>query len=362
MKSRRVALVANRLTVGGLERVVLEIARGVDRARWEPHVLCLESGGAYAEELRAAGVPVTVLGARVGMTGAAVWPRVAAWLAGADVVQTHLFFAQVMAGTAARAAGVRAVVHVEQNFYRWKGRLARAAERVALGARGVVVTPTEVLAAHHRARLGISRVRVIANGVAGGAGRCEARRRALGAGPRDVLVGFAERMVVEKRQEVLLAAARRAARVEPRLRFVLVGDGPVRPLLEARAHEGPLRGRVRLVGEARDAGPVLDCLDLYATASTMEGFGIAPVEALARGVPVVAPAVPVFCETLSATGAAVLTRPECEGELAARLVELARAPDGRRRMGEAGRRAVRERFSLGGMVRAYEALWDGLLE
>src|SRR5438094_144056 len=88
----------------------------------------------YPRCVCAAGVPVTVLGARVGFAGAAVWPRVAAWLARTRpaVVQTHLFFAQVMAGTAALALGAPALVHVEQNFYAWKGGLARACERAAL--------------------------------------------------------------------------------------------------------------------------------------------------------------------------------------------------------------------------------------
>lgn len=364
---RRVALIANRLTVGGLERVVLELARGLGKHGWEPHVLCLESGGAYADAVRDAGVPVTVLGARVelgarGVVGAAaVVARVMVWMARVQpaVVQTHLFYAQALGGMAARALGVRAIVHAEQNFYAWKGAAARAVERAALGTRGVVVTPTAVLARHHRARLGAGRdVRVIPNGVAPGE-RSSAWRRRLGAGPRDVLVGLAERLVPAKRQDVFLAAARQAARVEPRLRFALVGDGPARGELAARAAEGPLRGRVAFAGEVADAGPLVGAFDLYATASTMEGFGIAPVEALARGVPVVAPATDVFRETILPTCGAVLTVPESADDLAQRLVALARAGDLRGRMGEAGARAARARWSLDGMIAAYAALYLG---
>lgn len=361
---KRVALVANRLTVGGLERVVMELARGLSQHGWEPHVLCVERGGPYADAIRDAGVPVHVLGAPAGWSPRAL-PGVLRWLARVRpaVVQTHLFFSQVFAGSVARVLGVRGIVHVEQNFYAWKGRAARLLERAALGKRGVVVTPTHVLAEHHRKRLGLGakQVHVIPNGVAAPVMAMGVRAR-LGAGSKDVLVGLAERLVPAKRQDLFMAAARKAARVEPRLKFVLIGDGPERPALERRAAEGPLAGRVRLLGEVAEAAPLLGALDLYATASTMEGFGIAPVEALAHGVPVVAPGTSVFRETLGDTRAAVLTDPESVDDLAERLVALARAPDQRRRMGVAGRDAVKARWTLQAMISRYAEMYGALAE
>jgi glycosyltransferase involved in cell wall biosynthesis len=374
----RIALIVNRLPVGGLERFVTWLACGLDRSRFESHIACLVEGGPLANAAAAAGIPVTrldgrsSLSARGLLSSAACFPRLVRWMRalGPHVVQTHLFYAQVLGGSAARLCGVPALVHVEQNFYRWKGAGARFLERAVAAPHGVLVTPTRVLADHHRERLALpaERVHVIPNGVplprtstaaAAAVAGSEARRalrRRLSLAPDHVVVGLAERMVEPKRQDVLLAAVARAARAERSLRLLLVGDGPRRRALEEIAARGPLAGRVRFVGEVADPLPFLECLDMYATASTMEGFGIAPVEAASLGLPVVAPDVPVFRETLP-EGSLLAAD---DDDLARCVALLARRPGLARALGEEGRRHALRRFDLGGMVRAYEALYEGL--
>ncbi|MBI4861121.1 MAG: glycosyltransferase [Candidatus Riflebacteria bacterium] len=367
----RVALIVNRLTVGGLERAVLTIATGLDPGRFEVRIVCLARAGALAERAASAGIPVTTLGSRVAVDPLALWHAAAClrklvrWVRAFDpqVVQTHLFYSQFLGSLAARASPVRGLVHVEQNFYRWKNRVTRLVELWALGRRGVVVVPTRVLADHHGRRLGLGpdRVLVIPNGVELPPSVARPDTRATLRLPEgSVLVGVAERLVPAKRQALLLEAAALAAREEPRLHFVIVGDGPVRGALEARCRADDLNGRVRFVGETVEPMPWIASMDVYFTASTMEGFGIAPVEALALGVPVLAPAVPVFEETLGRSGAAHLVSPDSLREMAAHLVALARDPEERRLMGERGKEHARDRFGADAMVDAYGKLYETL--
>jgi glycosyltransferase involved in cell wall biosynthesis len=366
-RALRIMLIINQLPVGGLERFVVWLADALRRSGHAVHLVCLNRGGPVAQEAHERGIPTTILGGstRPSLSGAARFTGALARLArlvGAfapDVVQTHLFGSQVAGGLTAALARVPALVHVEQNFYHWKGRVLGLFERALAGQRGALVTPTSVLAAHHRERLGLpaARVNVIPNGVPCAEGPCPQPRHLSS----HLWAGVAERLVPAKRQNWLLQAAELACREEPRLRWLIIGDGPARATLERAAGRGALAGKVHFAGEVSDPLPLLAGLDMYATGSTMEGFGIAPIEALALGIPVLAPAVPVFCETLCESGGAMLVSPDAPVELAKRVVLLARRPRLRQALGRAGRQWARERCSVARMTSAYEALYQRLL-
>jgi len=115
------------------------------------------------------------------------------------------------------------------------------------------------------------------------------RRAALGAGPHDPLLFFAGRLSAEKHAPLLLDMMRELPVARGRL--VIAGDGPLRPEMERRA-ASELAGRVHFLSTITDRGALADWLtdvDLFVHPNPREPFGIAPLEAMAAGLPVVVP-------------------------------------------------------------------------
>ena len=213
--------------------------------------------------------------------------------------------------------------------------------------------------------VGIARAKVttIHNGVDlrrfGDADR-EAGRAALAVDRDTVVLGTVGRLDPVKDQARLLEAYARIPAEAGRHCLVLVGDGPCRPDLEARAAQPDLRGRVRLLGERSDVPRLLAGFDVFALPSIAEGISNTVLEAMASGLPLVA----------TRTGG----NPELiEDGVTGRLVPVgdttsladaltAYVTDGHLRTlhGKAGRHRAVEHFSLERMADQYRALYADL--
>ena len=91
-----------------------------------------------------------------------------------------------------------------------------------------------------------------------------------------------------KNHHLFLEAAALVARKDPAARFVIVGDGILRPALERRAQEMGIAERVIFTGWRRDLPDIYADLDVLAVTSNNEGTPVSAIEAMAAGCPVVA--------------------------------------------------------------------------
>jgi glycosyltransferase involved in cell wall biosynthesis len=282
------------LAAGGAET---ELRLYLQHTRHRADVVTLYNPGAVADGLRADGVRVVDLGMRSNRDLRAVRDLVRLIRRERyDVVHTHLYRAGLYGRLAARLAKVPRIVSTEHSLRPGyiEGRpttagvraLYRGAER--LGDMTVAVSAS---VAQELRALGLPAERVtrIPNGVdlAAFAHRADNRarvRRELGVGPDELVIGGVGRLHFSKAFDVLVRAARPLLRTGAHL--VIIGDGPERARLAELAAEEPTAGRVHLLGE-RPALPVLSALDVFASPAVEETFGIAIVEALANGLPVV---------------------------------------------------------------------------
>ncbi len=194
-----------------------------------------------------------------------------------------------------------------------------------------------------------------------GAARASVRERA-GCATDEILVGFGGRLVAGKGVDLLL----RAAASLPRVRVLILGDGPERPRLQALAAALDLRGRVRFQGrvESTEMPRWLSGLDVLAlpsrtTRTWSEQFGRILVEAMACGVAVVASRSGEIPHVLGRAGVLVP-----EGDvlaLAARLQILGADRELRSRLGRAGRRRVLDRFTHAAVAHATAAFYETLV-
>ncbi|WP_410813299.1 glycosyltransferase family 4 protein [Micromonospora sp. 067-2] len=163
--------------------------------------------------------------------------------------------------------------------------------------------------------------------------RCPALRRQLAPGG-ELLIGYVGRLAPEKRVELLAATSRL-----PGVRVVVAGDGPARRQLARALPEVNFLG----VQHGEDLARLYASLDLFVHTGPHETFGQTLQEALASGVPVVAPASggPVDLVDTGVTG--LLVPPNDGDALAAAVVELTGDSDRRRAYGLAARTAVSRR-------------------
>ena len=116
--------------------------------------------------------------------------------------------------------------------------------------------------------------------------------------------------------------------------------------------------RVVFTGRRDDVSALTSDLTLAVLPSTREAQGISILEAMARGVPVVASAVGGIPEVVTDGVDGRLVPPGDSDALADAIVELLRDDELRLRLGEAGRRTVVDRFSIDAQVRSIEAVYD----
>ncbi len=143
--------------------------------------------------------------------------------------------------------------------------------------------------------------------------------------------------------------------------LLIVGDGPYRPVIEAKIQELDLAGRVRLVGHQDQVPPWLALLDAFVLASyANEGVPQALLQALAMARPVAATAVGGIPEVITPGETGLLAPPRDPKGLALAMRRLMDEPGAGQAMGDRGRELVAAKFSLKHMAMSVAAVYDRL--
>jgi glycosyltransferase involved in cell wall biosynthesis len=181
----------------------------------------------------------------------------------------------------------------------------------------------------------------------------------LGPGP---LVAFSGRLAGQKNPALFIEAAARIARAHPGARFVVIGDGPERPRLEEAAGAAGLAPRLKFLGPREDARDLYPGADVMVFTSRYEGLPFTVLEAMAAGIPVVAPRIPGMDEAVVDGGTGRLLESSGAEDYAAAVLALLSDAPARARMGHAARVRVLERFSARGMAARTAAAYADLVQ
>ena len=141
---------------------------------------------------------------------------------------------------------------------------------------------------------------------------------------------------------------------------MIVGQGGLREELEAQAAQLGIAAQVRFLGHREDVRDLLSILDLFVLPSLSEGMPLALLEAMAAGVPAIATRVGGTTEVIDDGRTGTLVAPGDSRVLAAAITTLLENPRLAKELGQAARQAVAARFSLAGMVQAYERVYSEL--
>jgi glycosyltransferase involved in cell wall biosynthesis len=173
----------------------------------------------------------------------------------------------------------------------------------------------------------------------------------------DRLIGIAARMTPQKGHEVLLQALHFLLPRFPRLRCLIIGDGPLESALRDQAAALGITPQCIFTGARTDVADLLSAVEVAVLPSRSEGLPFFLLEAMTLGKPVVATRVSGIPEVVEEGRTGFLTPPEDARAMADSLALLLEHPEEAVRMGERGRQRVCEHFSLARMTAALEDLY-----
>ena len=186
------------------------------------------------------------------------------------------------------------------------------------------------------------------------------KKMELGVAPTDMIVGNVASFTPSKGLHHFLQAAYKIRNKLPGVRFVIAGDGNLRPQLEMLIKQFQLQDAVMLLGWRRDIPDLLKTFDVFLLTSLWEGLPRVLVEAALTGVPIVASNVDGVPEITQDGENGFLVAPGETNAMADRIVYLLRDQTLRTTMGQRGR-TIAESFSLEKMLNDYSTLYSDLV-
>lgn len=364
-RPRRVTVVhlVHSIAYGGVETILINWLRALDRERFEAHLVCFANPGGteapFVSAARKAGLEVrTIRWARRKpvLRAARELARTLRALQ-ANVVHTHNVYADLVGLLAARMVGAKAVssLFVWSDFG-WKRNLLQRIDQWALHHFDLITTQCERTRLDTVSRgLPPERTKVLISGFETPPPACEPaerlrRRRAIGIEDGQLVLANVARLYPEKAQDILLHCFSALRERHAELRLWIFGTGPLEESLRSLCHRLGLEQQVRFAGFEDDLMGSLQLLDIQVHPSHAEGVPLALCSGLAAGLPVVASAVGGVAELLDGGRCGALLPPAGDPafpeSFLATISRLATDPAERRRLGEAGRRFIETSYSL----------------
>lgn len=380
----KVLRIIGRLNVGGPAIHVVNLAAGLERGHYRTLLVAgreNEAEGSMLDYALSRGVEPKVIPEIV--TAFSIAPRdVKAlwklyWLMRKErphVVHTHTAKAGLLGRIAARLAGVPVIVHtfhghvlhgyygpVKNQLLRWVERsLAWAADRLVTVSQevksdlvGYGIAKTEKITV---VPLGFDLDPFLRSEEFRGEFRQE-----MGLASDHKLIGIVGRIFPIKNHGLFLDSAARIASMEPQARFIIVGDGVLRPSLEDQARRLRIEDRVIFTGWRRDLPRICADLDVLVVSSDNEGTPVSAIEAMAAACPVVATRVGGLPDLIEDGRTGRLVPPRDAAALAAAVCDLLVSRPAAQMLGRNGRDSVRQRFTVERLLRDMDLLYGELL-
>jgi glycosyltransferase involved in cell wall biosynthesis len=364
-RSLRVHVLIDSLTWGGAELLLADLAEGARHHDLELSVGYLFAESVAAERLHAAGLTTQAVGIG-GLTDLRALPRVRRHLAEIrpDIVHTHLEYADLLGGVAARTLGIPAVATLHIVEPRETGRDRARARLTAFARRRfhrkVIAVSDHIREAYLAA--GADRpehVVTIHNGISvrPEPGSGAKLREELGIGAEEPLVAMISVLREGKGHDLAVGAVEELSAELPGIRLLIAGDGPARDEVESLASR--LRGAAVLAGHRDDVLAVLDAADVFLHPTRADVFPTVLLEALAAGTPIVASRVEGVPEIVDDNHTGLLVPPPLtSAAFAEQLRRVFGDPDLARGLADRGQKRFEQEFTADRWAGRLRALYD----
>lgn len=385
---KKVGYVINDLLMGGAQRVVVSLAKKLNKDKYQPIVYCLnkypDSRPTFESELRHYDISVRWISDSKTSIKTAI-PKLIHFLKEdqPDLIHTHLVDATIAGVLAARVLKIKAIViheHQTHTAYSWKVRavyklLRRLAsvticyspivEKELFGSCKDINLSPNVPIEHTTIKNGID-IRDLKATVANSGGK-HFVRDSLDIPRNAFVISSVARLVPWKGQLLLLESFARLTQSVPNAYLCFVGEGPLRTALLERTKSLGLEKNVLFLGARTDAPAIVAASDvmaltlLYEKGSEGESIGLAGMEAMALGIPLVASEYSTADSRIRSGQNAVLVEPHNTHALSQALLWLAKDETARLRIGLEGYKTAQESMDWISIVSKYENIYDYLI-
>lgn len=366
----RVVQMVGSMDVGGQERVVARLARGLDPARFDVQVCCTHSLGVIAGELVADGIPVRLAAPSSHKLRylAPYYVRQALLATQPDILHTHGTVSMLHVGSLSYLTRIPSWLHTFHygNYAKAVGRMWKAEGVFCKRASRLVAVSNaqrrDIIKYHG---VDPNSIVTVVNGVGPnphlGDAALRARKRAeFGLDDRTPVIGTLAVMTEQKGLKYLLPAAQQVLARHPHARFLVVGGGPLEATLRAEADALGLAGRVIFTGWRTDNLEILASLDVFLMTSLWEAMPMALLEAMAARLAIVATDVGDNRGVLADGDCGLVIPPADSPAIAAALDTLLTRPDLTVELSRRAYDRFADEFTASHMLEQYERIYEEL--
>ena len=375
MRKLNLMVICSSSLLGGAETHLLTFARKLNKKRFNLNFVC-PSEGNLTFELRRLNIEPIIIDVRKKSNLKAI-PRLIRIIKdqGIDIVHTHGLRGAFFGHLAAKVAGapiilstIHDLIYTHQKFSTRKARSYILLIKLTTALADKVIAVSEKVKQDLIVKGGVKLDKLITihNGIDLDEFRAardrESIRRELGIASQTPVVGITGRLVPEKGIEYFLKAASQIKKGLVKIKFLIVGDGPSRQQLENLAKKLGISQDCLFTGFRKEIADIISIFDVSVLSSLCEPFGLAILEYMALGKPVVATNAGGVSEIIEDGKNGILVPPQQSGRLAQAVVSLLKDRTKARQMSLAGRALVESEFSAEKMVKEVERLYLGLAQ
>ncbi|MHB8711794.1 MAG: glycosyltransferase family 4 protein [Trichloromonadaceae bacterium] len=355
------------LAIGGLQKVVVNICRNIDREKYKISVLCLRNLGPLADEIAELGIKIILLPQSKNKTDYLSFLKIAKVLSSekVDLIHTHNTqpFIEGTLGSLI-SGGKRSIIHTDHSRpFPDKFRYMFAEWLVSHFVYKIVgVSKNTVKNLSKYEKISKKRLVLIENGVDRTkfkyTKKKEQLKKIIGISSDSIVLGVITRLESVKGVDYLIKAMPNVIQNYPNAHLLVVGDGGEMKKLKAEVFNLNICHNVTFLGFRNDIPDILNILDIYILPSISEGLPMGLLEAMAVGCPIIASRVGGVPEILKHKDNALLVEPGRSEELATSIKQLIKSPSLRKRLSAKVSEDFDEKYSVKQMVDKYQELFS----
>lgn len=354
----KIIYIITALNIGGAEKLLLDLVKKLDEEKYDIKIATVVGGGNLVIKFEEVGIPVKVF-KKKGKIGLGVIWKIYRYLRQErpEIVHTHLFGGDTWGRIAAILARVPIIVTTEHNTNIDEKFLKRVVKKMLSFFTAKIIAVSEAVKKYSVQKDHISekKIEVILNGV-DLEKFLQISQKEFGDPP---IIGIIGRLEEQKGHKYLFEALNLLKTIPWTL--WVVGDGSLKAELEKLAKILDLRERTIFLGAQENIPEILDKVDIFVLSSLWEGLGLAVIEAAAAAKPIVATNVGGIPEIIENEKTGLLVEPGNVKSLADGVERMLLGEGEALTMGRAAREYVKDRFGLDKMVKAYEEVYEKVL-
>ncbi len=368
MKNRkiRVLQITHDLDLGGLQRVIVNICRTIDRSKFDISVLCLRNLGCFLPEVNSLKIPVTLIPQKKQGVDYLSFLKVAAYLRKnkPDVIHTHNTQPFIDGTIAALLTGVKKIVHTDHARSFPDKKRYMFAERLmsyfAYKVVGVSEHTSNNLVKYEHIRP--SKIITIPNGIDPAPYQVEYDKKKfrmeLGLLQDGPIIGVAVRLSEQKGITYLLQAMPQIISQFPDVSLIIAGDGPLKDDLISETKHLNISRNVFFLGTRLDIPKLLKLFDIYVLPSLWEGLPMIILEAMAAECAVVATNVGGVQSAIKDGETGLIVNSKSDAELGDAVCKLLTNTNLKNKITKQALSLFQNQFSSECMTKRYSALYS----